>query len=204
MPARTPSIQAATRSLRRAPSAPASKRSVALVSSSSLRPHFPSSSSLPSPRTLTASFSTTPLRSAEPIPPRRSEYKKLDHSDVSHFRSILSSPSSIVTTISSPSNEWTPCTADDLTGYNTDWMDKYQGNSSILLKPKNTKEVSEIIKYCYDKRIAVIPQGGNTGLVGGGVPVYDELILSTEGMNGIREFDEVSGQFRSPTSALAH
>jgi len=83
-------------------------------------------------------------------------------------------------------------------------MDKYQGNSSILLKPKNTKEVSEIIKYCYDKRIAVIPQGGNTGLVGGGVPVYDELILSTEGMNGIREFDEVSGQFRSPTSALAH
>jgi FAD/FMN-containing dehydrogenase len=79
-------------------------------------------------------------------------------------------------------------------------MDKYKGNSPILLKPKTTNEVSQIMAYCYEKRIAVVPQGGNTGLVGGGVPVYDELILSTEGMNGIREFDEVSGL--QPCSSL--
>jgi FAD/FMN-containing dehydrogenase len=81
-------------------------------------------------------------------------------------------------------------------------MDKYFGNSPILLKPKTTKEVSEILKYCYEKRIAVVPQGGNTGLVGGGVPVYDELILSTESMNGIREFDEVSGILTADGGAI--
>lgn len=136
------------------------------------------------------------------MPPRRPEYKKLDASDVSYFRSILASPSSIVTTIESPSNEWTPASEEDLVAYNSDWMDKYKGSSPILLKPKTTKEVSQIMAYCYEKRIAVVPQGGNTGLVGGGVPVYDELILSTEGMNQIREFDEVSGILTADGGAI--
>lgn len=72
-------------------------------------------------------------------------------------------------------------------------MDKYTGHSTLLLKPKSTEEVSKIMKYCYEQRIAVVPQGGNTGLVGGSTPVYDEVILSTEGMREIRQFDEVSG-----------
>lgn len=42
-------------------------------------------------------------------------------------------------------------------------------------------------------RLAVVPQGGNTGLVGGGVPVFDEIILSTANMNSVRSFDDVSG-----------
>lgn len=41
--------------------------------------------------------------------------------------------------------------------------------------------------------LAVTPQGGNTGLVGGSVPVHDEIILSTASMNSIRSFDQVSG-----------
>eukprot|EP00005_Dracoamoeba_jomungandri_P013049 CAMPEP_0174277288 /NCGR_PEP_ID=MMETSP0439-20130205/60851_1 /TAXON_ID=0 /ORGANISM="Stereomyxa ramosa, Strain Chinc5" /LENGTH=389 /DNA_ID=CAMNT_0015369597 /DNA_START=501 /DNA_END=1667 /DNA_ORIENTATION=+ len=47
--------------------------------------------------------------------------------------------------------------------------------------------------YCSEKNIAVVPQGGNTGLVGGSVPVYDELILSTEKMDKVVSFDSVSG-----------
>jgi FAD/FMN-containing dehydrogenase len=42
--------------------------------------------------------------------------------------------------------------------------------------------------------LAVVPQGGNTGLVGGSVPVFDEVVLSLQGMNNIRGFDEVSGK----------
>lgn len=42
-------------------------------------------------------------------------------------------------------------------------------------------------------RLAVVPQGGNTGLVGGSVPVFDEVVLSLQGMNKIRGFDNVSG-----------
>lgn len=43
-------------------------------------------------------------------------------------------------------------------------------------------------------RLAVVPQGGNTGLVGGSVPVFDEIVLSLQNMNKIRGFDSVSGK----------
>jgi D-lactate dehydrogenase (cytochrome) len=43
--------------------------------------------------------------------------------------------------------------------------------------------------------LAVVPQGGNTGLVGGSVPVFDEVVLSLQNMNKIRGFDNVSGKY---------
>jgi FAD/FMN-containing dehydrogenase len=49
------------------------------------------------------------------------------------------------------------------------------------------------MKYCNDNLIAVNPQGGNTGLVGGSVPVFDEIVLNLGRMNRIRSFDDVSG-----------
>lgn len=51
--------------------------------------------------------------------------------------------------------------------------------------------------YCNSRNLAVNPQGGNTGLVGGSVPVYDEIILSTSLMNKILNFDSISGKFTS-------
>ncbi|GAA5925772.1 hypothetical protein JCM10213_008881 [Rhodosporidiobolus nylandii] len=147
-------------------------------------------------------FSSTPSRAGAPVPPRRPDFKKLDAEDVAFFRSVLSSPSSLVTTIPSPDGSWQAASEDDLTPYNVDWMAKYQGNSPVFLRPKTTEEVSKILAYCYQKRIAVVPQGGNTGLVGGGVPVYDELILSTEGMNSVREFDDVSGILTADAGAI--
>ncbi|CAA3006572.1 D-2-hydroxyglutarate dehydrogenase, mitochondrial isoform X1 [Olea europaea subsp. europaea] len=58
---------------------------------------------------------------------------------------------------------------------NTDWMRKYKGSSKLMLQPRTTEEVSQILKYCNSRCLAVVPQGGNTGLVGGSVPVFDEL-----------------------------
>ncbi|WWC93154.1 uncharacterized protein L201_008121 [Kwoniella dendrophila CBS 6074] len=84
-------------------------------------------------------------------------------------------------------------TQEELKSFNDDWMNKYHGNSKIVLKPKTTKEVSEIMKYCYQNDLAVVPQGGNTGLVGGSNPVHDEIILNLSNMNKIRSFDQVSG-----------
>jgi serine/threonine-protein kinase 24/25/MST4 len=49
------------------------------------------------------------------------------------------------------------------------------------------------MKYCNGKKLAVVPQGGNTGLVGGSVPVFDEIVINTSRMNKIRSFDEASG-----------
>lgn len=45
-------------------------------------------------------------------------------------------------------------------------MGKYKGHSQCVLKPRSAEEVSKILKYCNEKGIAVVPQGGNTGLVG--------------------------------------
>lgn len=63
--------------------------------------------------------------------------------------------------------------------------------------PKTTKDVSEILKYCNDKSIAVCPQAGNTGMSGGGVALFDEVVLSTRRMNDVIHFDPVSGKLVS-------
>jgi FAD/FMN-containing dehydrogenase len=56
---------------------------------------------------------------------------------------------------------------EDIEFYNMDWTKKYRGNSSAVIKPKTSEEVAAILKYCNERKLAVVPQGGNTGLVGG-------------------------------------
>ena len=63
----------------------------------------------------------------------------------------------------------------------------------MVLRPKTTEEVSALLKYCNERRLAVVPQGGNTGLVGGSVPCYDEVVVSTDRMNKILGFEESYG-----------
>ncbi|KIK71133.1 hypothetical protein GYMLUDRAFT_33265 [Collybiopsis luxurians FD-317 M1] len=108
--------------------------------------------------------------------------------DALHFAKILSSPSSVLSTLPSIS---TP--PEELDIYNNDWMGKYKGRSTTVLRPKSTQQVSEIVKWCNERRIGIVPQGGNTGLVGGSVPLRDELILSLSNMTQVRSFDPVSG-----------
>lgn len=81
----------------------------------------------------------------------------------------------------------------DLEVFNEDWMHKYRGYSRLVLKPGSTEEVSKVLKYCNDNLLAVVPQGGNTGLVGGSVPVFDEIVINMSRMSKIHSFDEVSG-----------
>jgi len=58
-----------------------------------------------------------------------------------------------------------------------------------VLRPKTTAEVSDILKLCHQHNQPVVPQGGMTGLVGGGAPLGGEVVLSLERMNEIEEFD---------------
>lgn len=67
------------------------------------------------------------------------------------------------------------------------------GNSKLVLKPGTTQEVSAILKYCNERKLAVCPQGGNTGVVGGAVPVFDEIVLSLARLNKILHIDEITG-----------
>ena len=82
------------------------------------------------------------------------------------------------------------CLADDR--YRIDWLKSYVGGKLVCF-PKSTVEVSNIMKYCHIHKIPVVPQGGNTGLVGGSIPSSDEqLIISFSRMNAINEIDNTS------------
>jgi FAD/FMN-containing dehydrogenase len=107
--------------------------------------------------------------------------------DIAHFAQFLPQNAILSTLypVSVPPAEVEP--------YNTDWMGKYRGRSTTVLRPQTTQQVSKILKWCHERRIGVVPQGGNTGLVGGSVPIEDELILSLGNMSKVRSFDPVSG-----------
>ncbi|XP_074295169.1 D-2-hydroxyglutarate dehydrogenase, mitochondrial-like [Silene latifolia] len=111
---------------------------------------------------------------------RRPSFSEVNFKDVSYFQSILGENNVILD-------------ADRLQSANTDWMHKYKGFSKIMLLPRSTEEVSQIMRYCSSRHLAVVPQGGNTGLVGGSVPVFDEVIVNLSAMNKILSFDKVSG-----------
>lgn len=65
----------------------------------------------------------------------------------------------------------------------------YHGSTAMMLKPANTAEVVAILKLANETRTAIVPQGGNTGLVGGQIPFDGEIILSLTRLDKIREID---------------
>lgn len=65
----------------------------------------------------------------------------------------------------------------------------YHGHTAMMLKPANTAEVAAILKLANETRTAIVPQGGNTGLVGGQIPFDGEIILSLTRLDKIREVD---------------
>ena len=83
--------------------------------------------------------------------------------------------------------------SDELSVMNTDWTKKYIGTSKLALRPQNTEEASAVLSYCNERKLAIVPQSGRTGLVGGSVPTYDEVILNMGRMNTILGFDESFG-----------
>ncbi len=76
-----------------------------------------------------------------------------------------------------------------LAPYLTEWRGRYQGATPLLLRPAAVAEVAEIVKICAETRTAIVPQGGNTGLVGGQTPYGNEILLSLERLRAIRGLD---------------
>ena len=113
-------------------------------------------------------------------------FAELSSEHVQWFKDLLGSESAILDGLNQDATE-------DIEPFNSDWMRKYRGHAKLVVKPGSTDEVSKILKYCNEKKLAVVPQGGNTGLVGGSVPVFDEIVINLARMNQIREFDDVSG-----------
>jgi len=70
-----------------------------------------------------------------------------------------------------------------------EWRSKYQGHTPLLLQPCSTAEVSAILAICHETHTPIVPQGGNTGLVGGQIPLDGEVLLSLARLNRIRAID---------------
>ncbi|WP_136681179.1 FAD-binding oxidoreductase [Neptunomonas sp. XY-337] len=75
--------------------------------------------------------------------------------------------------------------------YDCDWTGKWKGESLAVVRPSNTSEVADVIKFAYEHDISVVPQSGNTGIAGGAYPGQDksQIILSLDRMNKIIEIN---------------
>ncbi|MDO8289888.1 MAG: FAD-binding oxidoreductase [Parvibaculum sp.] len=84
--------------------------------------------------------------------------------------------------------------ADEMTPYLIERRDLYQGRAALILRPQSTGEISAIMKIAFETNTRVVPQGGNTGLVGGQIPDAsgDEIILSLARMNRIGALDALN------------
>jgi FAD/FMN-containing dehydrogenase len=80
-------------------------------------------------------------------------------------------------------------TAADMEPYLNDWRGRYHGSAQCVVRPGSTREVSAVITACAAAGVGVVPQGGNTGLVGGGIPHQSEVLISLTRMNRIRHVD---------------
>ncbi|XP_031789445.1 D-2-hydroxyglutarate dehydrogenase, mitochondrial [Nasonia vitripennis] len=127
-----------------------------------------------------ASQKTQPELTAVRYKVERGPYAVIGDAHASFFNGLLG-PERVITE------------PDECDSYNIDWLRIVKGSSRVVLKPKSTEEVSAILRYCNEQRLAVCPQSGNTGLVGGSVPVFDEVVISMRLMNQIISTDELAG-----------
>jgi len=82
----------------------------------------------------------------------------------------------------------------DTQPYLTDWRRQYTGTAECVVRPANTVEVARVVEACARERIAIVPQGGNTGLVGGATPTGKgrEVVLALGRLNRIRDLDRLN------------
>ena len=82
-------------------------------------------------------------------------------------------------------------TTGDLTAYEQDWRKRTRGQALAVVRPGNTQEVAAVVKACAQAGVSIVPQGGNTGLVVGGIPDNSgtQVLLSLQRMNAVRAVD---------------
>ena len=78
--------------------------------------------------------------------------------------------------------------------YTADWTGRFQGKSPMVLRPADTSQVSELVKLAARAGLSIVPQGGNTGLVGGSVPLNEEIVISTLRMDHCEPVDVLAQQ----------
>lgn len=88
-------------------------------------------------------------------------------------------------------------------GYETDWTGRWRGTARAVVRPEHRGEVAEILQACGAHGTAVVPQGGNTGLVGGSVPHDGEVVLSLRRLDDVRVFEDEGTIYAGAGATLA-
>ncbi|MCP2268226.1 FAD/FMN-containing dehydrogenase [Actinokineospora diospyrosa] len=83
---------------------------------------------------------------------------------------------------------------DVVSGYATDWTGRFTGSARAVVRPADRDEVAGVLRVCRELGVPVVPQGGNTGLVGGGIPYRGEVVLSLTRLNYLGPVDPVTRQ----------
>ena len=80
---------------------------------------------------------------------------------------------------------------EDQLPYLREWRDRYSGRAALVLRPQSTEEIARILATANEARVGIVPQAGNTGLVGGQIPSLSgaEIVLSVSRLNRVREID---------------
>ena len=78
--------------------------------------------------------------------------------------------------------------------YEQDYTGRYSGRARLVVRPGDTAQVAGVMALCARHRAAVVPQGGNTGLVGGGVPRGGEVVISLRRLDNVGDVDAALGQ----------
>src|SRR5262244_650210 len=79
-------------------------------------------------------------------------------------------------------------------GFAVDWTGRFRGETPAVVRPGDTAGVAAVLALCTDAGVPVVPQGGNTGLVGGGVPLHGEVVLSMARLDRLGPVDTDAGQ----------
>jgi len=85
-------------------------------------------------------------------------------------------------------------TEGDLSAWEQDWRRRWRGRALAVVRPCSTAEVAAVVRLCAGQRVSIVPQGGNTGLVGGGVPDESgtQVLLSLQRLNRVRGIDKAN------------
>jgi FAD/FMN-containing dehydrogenase len=78
--------------------------------------------------------------------------------------------------------------------YERDYTGRYHGQARLVVRPADTAQAAQVMAACAHHHATVVPQGGNTGLVGGGVPRDHEVVISLQRLNQVGEIDTTVGQ----------
>jgi FAD/FMN-containing dehydrogenase len=78
--------------------------------------------------------------------------------------------------------------------FETDWTGRFGGPAAAVVRPGSTEEVAGVLRACLAHGAPIVPQGGNTGLVGGGVPRGGEVLLSLARLDRLGPVDRATGQ----------